>query len=883
VKSNRRVAAASRSAAVVHAVESLEARRLFHTEFAASINFQPPGVPVPEGYLPDYGDAFGRHANGLSYGWDQHNYNARNRRGIEDVRYRTLNYMQLDGNRSWEIAVPEAGVYAVRVVAGDGQYIGGRMRVAVEGMLAVSDRITPERPYVEGVAVVEVTDGRITLTNASRALQNKLAFVEVTSFHGSIVNVKPDQPLATESGQAGSVRVTRMGDLLQPLTVRYSLAGTAANGVHFESLPGAVTIPAGRSWAAVRVVPLDDSQRGGDRDVQLTILDDDAYQLGVQKTAAVTIRDDGLVAPDPQPEPEPEPQPQPSVPAVVRVNFQPDGTAVAPFHRVDSGAVYGVRSNGLTYGWNASNATSIRDRVGITGDRRYDTFNHLQKNGDFRWEMAVPNGTYTVRVVAGDASFNDSTFRIAVEGVLTVSGTPTASSRFVEGTQTVTVADGRLTIANASGAVNNKIAFVEIASGSSPLAVVTASPRIASATEGGGGFASVRITRTGSLASDLLVGYAVAGSAAAGSDYAALGGTITIPAGMSFADVVISPIDDSVVEGPETVTIAVNPSEAYSTALQAPAAVTILDNDTSVTNTITWTNVAGPAQTYSETLSAVVNGKWYLFGGFPSTFQPVKVAYRYDPATRVYTRIADLPEAITHAPALVHDGKVFIVGGYVGRDTGGQTFGSRKIWIYDTATNTYARGPDLPEARAGGGGAVVNGFLHYFGGENLNRTADTATHWRLNLANVAAGWQTMAPMPAPRNHLSAIAHDGKIYALGGQTGFDRGLTARAEMWAYDPATNAWSARRSLPEIRSHFSNAMFTHAGRLYVFGGETAHNVPVRSAVVYDFASDTWSSLSPMPRNRMSAAVAYLDGAIHVVGGYYGSIQTQAWRGVLS
>jgi hypothetical protein len=53
-------------------------------------------------------------------------------------------------------------------------------------------------------------------------------------------------------------------------------------------------------------------------------------------------------------------------------------------------------------------------------------------------------------------------FRVTAEGVLVVSGTPTTSTRWIEGTATVAVSDGRLTIRSGSGASNNKICFVDI-------------------------------------------------------------------------------------------------------------------------------------------------------------------------------------------------------------------------------------------------------------------------------------------------------------------------------------------------------------------------------------------------------------------------------------
>ena len=41
------------------------------------------------------------------------------------------------------------------------------------------------------------------------------------------------------------------------------------------------------------------------------------------------------------------------------------------------------------------------------------------------WELAVPNGTYRVRVVAGDPTHIDSVYRTNVEGVLAINATPT--------------------------------------------------------------------------------------------------------------------------------------------------------------------------------------------------------------------------------------------------------------------------------------------------------------------------------------------------------------------------------------------------------------------------------------------------------------------------
>lgn len=148
-----------------------------------------------------------------------------------------------------------------------------------------------------------------------------------------------------------------------------------------------------------------------------------------------------------------------------KINFQPATSAVPAGYLADVGAVYGDRGNGYTYGWNADSSAYTRDRnSSMSPDQRYDTLNHIQRYGTFTWEIAVPNGAYTVHVVAGDPVAYDSVYKIDVEGLLTVDGIPTSTSRWVEGTRSVTVSDGKLTVSNATGASNNKVCFIEISS-----------------------------------------------------------------------------------------------------------------------------------------------------------------------------------------------------------------------------------------------------------------------------------------------------------------------------------------------------------------------------------------------------------------------------------
>jgi hypothetical protein len=159
--------------------------------------------------------------------------------------------------------------------------------------------------------------------------------------------------------------------------------------------------------------------------------------------------------------------PQPSAGFAIGVNFSDNLAEVPSGYVNDIGLVYASRGNGLSYGWNLDTTANARDRDNPAApDERYDSFIHMQKPGNpnASWQIAVPNGTYSVHVVAGDIDNNfDAVYAINVQGTLAVSGTPTSANKFFEGTVTVTVTNGVLTVSNGAGSMNDKIDYIDIA------------------------------------------------------------------------------------------------------------------------------------------------------------------------------------------------------------------------------------------------------------------------------------------------------------------------------------------------------------------------------------------------------------------------------------
>ena len=124
------------------------------------------------------------------------------------------------------------------------------------------------------------------------------------------------------------------------------------------------------------------------------------------------------------------------------------------------------------------------------------------------------------------------------------------------------------------------------------------------------------VTQSATAVSDTVISYTVAGSATAGTDYAVLGGSVTIPAGSTTATIDVTGIvADSLVEGTETIEITLSSITASDPGITIDAAsdndtINILDGDAATVSIAGTTdgNEAGPADgvfTVTQTAAAV--------------------------------------------------------------------------------------------------------------------------------------------------------------------------------------------------------------------------------------------------------------------------------------
>jgi hypothetical protein len=142
--------------------------------------------------------------------------------------------------------------------------------------------------FTEGPETVILS---LSVTEPYEAGSPASATVTIADTPTPLVSVTAFDSTAAEATlDPGAFRFTRSVASATPLTVTYTIAGNAQNGIDYESLSGSVTIPAGASFVDVTVQPKRNQDMvGGSEAVIVTLVDGAAYDLSAPTTATVTI------------------------------------------------------------------------------------------------------------------------------------------------------------------------------------------------------------------------------------------------------------------------------------------------------------------------------------------------------------------------------------------------------------------------------------------------------------------------------------------------------------------------------------------------------------------------------------------------------------------
>ncbi|WP_185096823.1 Calx-beta domain-containing protein [Chitinophaga barathri] len=356
---------------------------------------------------------------------------------------------------------------------------------------------------------------------------------------------------AAEPGTNGLFTISLPANVtsVEPITVTYTVAGTAGINTDYTALSGSVIIPAGDNSVTVPVSVLPDQIIENIETVILTLTGGTSASFNfaasaTNKTATVDITDDENTATN----------------RMVSVVKSSDGAE-------GSSSFFGFR---------------LRLPAGITSSENitvnYTVTGTAVKGADYNG-LSTAHFSGTATIVAGTIS--------AITGTV-------VDDQIIEGTETVVITLNSVsspsfafTIDPAAGNATANITDNDNTTANRTLSVTKAGDAAEPSTNN---VFNINLPAGITATEDITVNYTIGGTATAGADYVALGGTATIAAGQNGVSVPVTVSDDQLIENTETVILTITNGSSTSFAFTAGAAnvatMDIADNENTAANRI---------------------------------------------------------------------------------------------------------------------------------------------------------------------------------------------------------------------------------------------------------------------------------------------------------
>jgi N-acetylneuraminic acid mutarotase len=276
---------------------------------------------------------------------------------------------------------------------------------------------------------------------------------------------------------------------------------------------------------------------------------------------------------------------------------------------------------------------------------------------------------------------------------------------------------------------------------------------------------------------------------------------------------------------------------------------------------------------------AVVEGKIYAIGGGNDWISPyLGTNEMYDPATDTWTTKASMPTPRRGFAIAVYKNKIYCISGESGYDSEGLGgIYSEVNEVYDPATDTWETKASIPTPRYGMCTNVVDGKIYVMGG-GLHSAYPVNTCSALNEVYdpETDTWTAKTSLPTSVLHSASATVDGRIYVLGGQAGLFMGGWHDFNM-VYDIKNYSWSMAAPVPfgceRSAAGATTGVFAPT-RIYVFGGFTApSHTPQNLTQVYDPENNVWSSGASMLTPHANFGVAVVNDELYAISGSQANI----------
>ena len=195
--------------------------------------------------------------------------------------------------------------------------------------------------------------------------------------------------------------------------------------------------------------------------------------------------------------------------------------------------------------------------------------------------------------------------------------------------------------------------------------------------------------------------------------------------------------------------------------------------------------------------SAEIDGKIYVAAGMVGeTGKPLDFLERFDPSRNEWTSLMPLPKAFSAAAGANLNGRFWVVGGDNSPEADG-----RQVYSYDARADRWREEPRLPATRMNLAAVAHEGKLYAIGG--LDPVHPTKTVFVYDSATKR--WSRVAPLPVALHAHSASVFRDEIWVFGGR---DRSVARQRRVWIYSPDVNRWRPGPALPEPMDTLSTSV---------------------------------------------------------------------------
>lgn len=261
----------------------------------------------------------------------------------------------------------------------------------------------------------------------------------------------------------------------------------------------------------------------------------------------------------------------------------------------------------------------------------------------------------------------------------------------------------------------------------------------------------------------------------------------------------------------------------------------------------TWKSRAALTFGRSTHVGFTLKGKGYICAG-ATTSSNLKDLWQYDPVTNAWSQKADMPGVPRQELAS------FVIGdmAYVGH---GRNTSTQEIFAsfnrYDPATNTWSAIADCPVKRFSSTGFSIDTLGYITCGLSDNRYKDLyAYNPKTNQ------WTPKASLPSSaieRSFACVTSVNHKAYLMGGY-----GAQITDDFYEYDPSADTWTPKASYPG-GGRYTAAAITLSNSVLMGLGKDASSTNHQDWYYYTPANDSWTRMTDYPSDNVGGHATFV------------------------